>query len=142
MLALQVGTATPILCIAGDCTPWVCVCVCYLQVQKPLLQPRDTPPHTELPLHDRTLPSQAYLLNIICPFFPKIYLFNVISALAAFTSADQKRAPDLIIDAYERSCGCWELNSSPLEEQPVLLTAEPPPAPILCPFNNTSYQTD
>ena len=31
----------------------------------------------------------------------------------------------LIIDGCEPPCGCWELNSGPLEEQPVLLTSEP-----------------
>ena len=40
-------------------------------------------------------------------------------------SAYQKRAPDLIIDGDKPSCSCWEMNSEPLEEQPVLLTAEP-----------------
>ena len=39
--------------------------------------------------------------------------------------ADQKRAPDLIIDGCEPPCGCWELSSEPLEKQPVLLTPEP-----------------
>jgi hypothetical protein len=29
--------------------------------------------------------------------------------------ADQKRAPDLIIGGHELPCGCWELNSGPLE---------------------------
>ena len=28
-------------------------------------------------------------------------------------------------DSCEPPCGCWELNLCPLEEQPVLLTAEP-----------------
>jgi hypothetical protein len=37
----------------------------------------------------------------------------------------QKRAPDLIIEGYELPCGCWKLNSEPLEEQSVLLTTEP-----------------
>ena len=37
----------------------------------------------------------------------------------------QKRAPDLITDVCEPPCGCWELNSGSLEEQSVLLTAEP-----------------
>ena len=37
----------------------------------------------------------------------------------------QKRPSDLIIDDYEPMCGCWELNSGPLEEQTVLLTTEP-----------------
>jgi hypothetical protein len=39
-------------------------------------------------------------------------------------TADQKRAPDLS-DGYQPPCGCWELNSGPLEEQPVLLISEP-----------------
>jgi len=34
----------------------------------------------------------------------------------------QKRASDPITDASEPPCGCWELNSGPLEEQSVLLT--------------------
>jgi len=37
----------------------------------------------------------------------------------------QKRALDPITDGCEPPCGCWELNSGPLEEQSVLLTAEP-----------------
>ena len=40
-------------------------------------------------------------------------------------SAGQKRAPDLITDGCEPPCGCWELNTGPLEEQSVLLTSEP-----------------
>ena len=40
-------------------------------------------------------------------------------------STGQKRAPDLITDGCEPPCGCWELNSGPLEEQAVLLTSEP-----------------
>jgi len=30
-----------------------------------------------------------------------------------------------ITDGCEPPCGCWELNSGPLEEQSVLLTTEP-----------------
>jgi hypothetical protein len=37
----------------------------------------------------------------------------------------QKRASDLITDGCQPPCGCWDLNSGPLEEQSVLLTAEP-----------------
>ena len=37
----------------------------------------------------------------------------------------QKRALDPITDGCEPPCGCWELNSRPLEEQSVFLTAEP-----------------
>jgi hypothetical protein len=36
----------------------------------------------------------------------------------------QKRASNLLIDGCEPSCGYWELNSAPLEEQSVLLTTE------------------
>ena len=37
----------------------------------------------------------------------------------------QKKAPDLIMDGCEAPCGCWELNSGPLEEQTMFLTSEP-----------------
>ena len=40
-------------------------------------------------------------------------------------AAGQKRASDPITDSCELPYGCWELSSEPLEEQPVLLTAEP-----------------
>jgi hypothetical protein len=30
-----------------------------------------------------------------------------------------------VMDGCEPPCGCWDLNSGPLEEQSVLLTAEP-----------------
>ena len=30
-----------------------------------------------------------------------------------------------LTDGCELPCGCWELNPGPLEDQPVLLTAEP-----------------
>ena len=46
----------------------------------------------------------------------------------------QKRAPEPITDRCEPPCGCWELNSGPLEEQAMLLTSEPslqPSQPIL-----------
>jgi hypothetical protein len=36
----------------------------------------------------------------------------------------QKRASDSITDGCEPPCGCWELNSGPLEEQPLFLGAE------------------
>jgi hypothetical protein len=31
-----------------------------------------------------------------------------------------------LIGGCDQICGCWELNLDPLEEQPVLLTTEPP----------------
>jgi hypothetical protein len=48
---------------------------------------------------------------------------------AACTPACQKRAPDPFINGCGPPCGCWELNSGPLEEQPVLLIAGPPLQP-------------
>jgi hypothetical protein len=42
------------------------------------------------------------------------------SALIVCTPACQKRTTDPIIDGCEPPCGCWELNSEPLEEQLVL----------------------
>ena len=44
---------------------------------------------------------------------------------AIFCVYGQKRAPDPITDGCEPPCGCWELNSGPLEEQAMLLTSEP-----------------
>jgi hypothetical protein len=49
-------------------------------------------------------------------------------------SIRQKRASDSTTDGWEPSCGCWELNSGPLEEQPLLLTPEPSLHPTLCDF--------
>jgi hypothetical protein len=34
-----------------------------------------------------------------------------------------------ITDGCKPPCGCWDLNSGPLEEEPVLLAAEPPLQP-------------
>ena len=47
----------------------------------------------------------------------------------------QKRASDLIMSGCEPPCGCWDLNSGPLEEQSVLLTAEPSHQPLRFIFN-------
>ena len=35
-------------------------------------------------------------------------------------TAGQKRAPDLFIDGCEPPCGCRELNTGPLEDEPML----------------------
>ena len=53
------------------------------------------------------------------------------SDLSACTPACQKRASDPITDGCEPPCGCWELNSGPLEKQLVLLTAKPSLQPII-----------
>jgi hypothetical protein len=35
------------------------------------------------------------------------------------------------MDGCEPPCGCWDLNSGPLEEQSALLTAEPSHQPLI-----------
>jgi hypothetical protein len=64
-------------------------------------------------------------LFVIFKIFSKRFINYVYSGLPVYMPAGQKRTPDLIIDGCEPPCGCWELNSGPLEEQPVLLTSEP-----------------
>ena len=42
-----------------------------------------------------------------------------------YLQTHQKKPSNPITDGCEPSCGCWELNSRPLEEQSVLLTTKP-----------------
>jgi hypothetical protein len=49
-----------------------------------------------------------------------MYYCMYMSTLSACMPAYQKRASDPIISGCEPQCGCWEMNSEPLEEQPVL----------------------
>ena len=63
--------------------------------------------------------------------FFRFYLFIMYTTFLPCMPAGQKRAPDLIIDGCEPPCGCWELNSGPLEEHSVLLTSEPSLQPCL-----------
>jgi hypothetical protein len=54
--------------------------------------------------------------------FLKIYLFIYLFYVYEYTVAvirHLKRATDPITDGCELPCGCWELNSGPLEEQSV-----------------------
>ena len=54
------------------------------------------------------------------------YLFYVYEcSVYVSTSTCQKRTSDLMTDVCEPPCGGWELNSEPLEKQPMLLTTEP-----------------
>jgi hypothetical protein len=67
--------------------------------------------------------------------FKRFTYFMYMTTLSACIPVCQKRATELIIDDYKSPCGGWELNSGPLEEQPVLLTTEPsvrPPAAGFC----------
>jgi hypothetical protein len=60
-----------------------------------------------------------------CSFFLKIYLFLFLRLHCSCLQTHQKSASDPITNGCESPCGLWELNSGPLEEQSVLLTAEP-----------------
>ena len=61
-------------------------------------------------------------------FFKDLFIlksYYVYIVLPECLPAGQKRAPDPITYGCKSPCGCWEWNSGPLEEQPVLLTSEP-----------------
>jgi hypothetical protein len=47
------------------------------------------------------------------------------STLQLSSDTYKKSVSDPITDGCEPQCGCWELNSGPLAEQSVLITAEP-----------------
>jgi hypothetical protein len=57
--------------------------------------------------------------------FKKYYLFLFIQVHCTCLQTHQESTSDPITDGCEPPCGCWELNSRPLEEQSVLLTSEP-----------------
>jgi hypothetical protein len=46
------------------------------------------------------------------------FYVNTLSLL--LSSDNQKKASDHFTDGYESPCGCWDLNSGPLEEQLLL----------------------
>jgi hypothetical protein len=59
-------------------------------------------------------------------FLKKIYLFLIYKyTVAVFRHTRRRHQTDLITNGCEPPCGCWDLNSEPLEEQSVLLTDEP-----------------
>jgi hypothetical protein len=60
---------------------------------------------------------KALCTTLYANFFKRFVYF-------IYMSAHQKRASDPISDGCEPPCGCWELNSGPLEEQSVLLSPE------------------
>ena len=70
--------------------------------------------------------SIIYSSIICCLFFFKIDLFIIcIWVHCSCFQTHQKKASDPTTDSCEPPCGCWELNSVPLEEESVLLTTEP-----------------
>jgi hypothetical protein len=64
------------------------------------------------------------------PFLFKSYFFYLYKYTVAVFRHTRRGHQIPIIDGCEPPCGCWELNSGPLEEQWVLLTPEPSLQPI------------
>ena len=86
------------------------------------------------PIGQKGTPSTTHASQISLSL-SDVFIYYVYSVLPACLLAGQKRAPDLITDGCEPPCGCWELNSGPLEEQSVLLSSEP----SLQPCSQISY---
>jgi hypothetical protein len=59
------------------------------------------------------------LYSLLCFRNPVLFWFPL------FLQTQQKQVSDLITGGCEPPCGCWDLNSVPLEEQLVLLLPEP-----------------
>jgi hypothetical protein len=64
------------------------------------------------------------MVFFVC-FKELLYHIYTLCTLSEYTPACQKRASNISINGCEPLCGCWELNSRPLEEQAVLLTDDP-----------------
>ena len=66
---------------------------------------------------------EGMVVCFLCFFLSFIYLFYVSENTVAVFRHTRRGHP--ITDGYEPPCGCWKLNSRPLEEKTVLLTSEP-----------------
>jgi hypothetical protein len=62
--------------------------------------------------------------NPALPLFLKALFIHLVYEYTVAVFRHQKRASDPISDGCEPPCGCWELNSGPLEKQSVLLTTK------------------
>ena len=74
--------------------------------------------------------------------FKDLFNFFYVSVHCCSLQRCHKRASDPITDGCEPPCGCWELNSGPLGEQSVLLTAEPAFQPPTLIINQENAPTD
>ena len=83
-----------------------------------------------LPIH-LSSPIIFYFLKIYSIYFTNVWVD------CCCLQTHQKKALDPITDGCEPPCGCWELNSGPLEEQLVLLTTEPSLQPYFLFFLKT-----
>ena len=67
------------------------------------------------------VPSQLFSFFI----FKDIFILCIWVYSRYTVQTHQKRVSDPITDGCEPPCGCWDLNSGPLEGQSVLLTTKP-----------------
>jgi hypothetical protein len=61
------------------------------------------------------------------------------SALSAYVPACHRGHQILLTDGCESPCGCWELNSAPLDELPVLLTESHFSSPLSVIFDGALF---
>jgi hypothetical protein len=66
--------------------------------------------------------ARLSMLLFFCFF---VYLFIIYKLHCSCLQTLQEMESDIVTGGCEPPCSCWELNSGPLEEQSVLLTAEP-----------------
>jgi hypothetical protein len=85
-------------------------CTFQKEPKKCMLRPTHTTYIHILKKHVYTHTYTAYL-------FLKIYSFYVYEYTVAVCLQTHQKALDPITDGCEPPCGCWELNSGPLEEQ-------------------------
>jgi hypothetical protein len=62
---------------------------------------------------------------MFCFAFKDFIYFIYVWVYCSWLRTHQKRTLDPVTVGCELPCGCWELNSGPLEEQSALLTIEP-----------------
>jgi hypothetical protein len=90
---------------------------------------REEPMQVCSPIATRCLlPS---FLPSFLPFFLSFFLVKIYLVHCIFRHSRRGRQI-CYEDGCEPPCGCWDLNSGPLEEQSLLLTAEPSLQPPTC----------
>ncbi|ERE77360.1 neuron navigator 2 isoform 2 [Cricetulus griseus] len=95
-------------------------------------QKRNRVLHSKLSMEELTLSGLPALISstlTVCSLAePLDHLIK--SSLLSLASLDARKGVECsaigVADSYELSSRCWELNPGPLQEQPVLLTSEPP----------------
>jgi hypothetical protein len=74
-------------------------------------------------------------MNIFKRLIYVLYVYECFVCLYICTLEEGIRSHGAtVIDGCELPCGCWELNPGPLQEQAVLLTAEPSLLSLTPPF--------